>query len=128
MRQPCVLQYLVEAVRIKGSANYYNPHTAIYSTMLMIAEETYRDGKWISILGRHEEDFPGQHNDIRRQEVINGAVEAADDIIMEGSNGDEEETDYLTSAVAKKFLGKVHERIQAQLLRKDLEKRFEKGK
>ena len=70
-----------------------------------------------------DEDYPGQQNDSRRLKIINHAVEAADRIIMEGSNGDTEETDYLTGIVAQRFMEKVAGRLQSELLKHDLHSR-----
>jgi len=67
-----------------------------------------------------EEDYPGQQDEIRRERIIRNAVEAADRLIMDGSNGDVEETDYLTGAVALKFVEKVQGRLQAQLWRANM--------
>jgi hypothetical protein len=64
-----------------------------------------------------------QEEDMRRQHIIQNAVEAADRIIMDGSNGDVEETDYLTGEVANQFVQKVTGRLQSILLRYDIEKR-----
>jgi hypothetical protein len=72
---------------------------------------------------RLSDDYPGQTDEFRRQRIIEMAMEAADEIIMEGSDGSEEETNFLTSAVAVKMVGKVHFPIQGQLLRRDLEAR-----
>jgi hypothetical protein len=67
-----------------------------------------------------EEEFPGQRDDHRRQVIIEAAVRAADELIMEGSDGSEEETHYLTSMVAIKLVEKVHFPIQGRLLHCDL--------
>jgi len=56
-----------------------------------------------------------------RHEIIQKAVEAADRIILDGSDGSVEETDWLTSEVAKVFVGKVNIALMCKLLRKDLE-------
>ena len=66
------------------------------------------------------EDYPNQNNEYRRQLIIESAIEVADKIIMEYSDGSVEEIDYLTSAVAHKFNEKVHWRISSKLLQKDL--------
>ena len=65
------------------------------------------------------EDEDNQNNEYRRQLIIEAAIQAADEIIMECSDGSVEETDYLTSAVAQKFNEKVHSRISGALLRRD---------
>lgn len=71
----------------------------------------------------NEEDYPGQKRERERQRIIEQAVSAADTIILDGSNGSVEETDYLTGQVAEKFLYKVCCRLTAQLLKHDLDKR-----
>jgi len=60
------------------------------------------------------------NRDMRRQEAINKAIEAADRIILEHSDGSVEETNYLTSAVAVKWAEKVHHANQHDLARYDL--------
>jgi hypothetical protein len=55
-----------------------------------------------------------------RREIIRKAVEAADNIILDGSDGSVEETDWLTSQVAKGFVEKVDMAISAKLTRKEL--------
>jgi len=56
-----------------------------------------------------------------RREIINNAVQAADRIIMDGSDGSTEETNWLTSEVAVKFTGKVNIALASDLARKDME-------
>jgi hypothetical protein len=75
-----------------------------------------------------EEDYPGQADEHRRHLTIERAVSAADTVIMEGSGGDTEETDFLTGMVALKFVEKVNHRLVAQLHRKDLMDRLEPKK
>lgn len=70
-----------------------------------------------------EEDYPGQANNSRRHRIIREAVEAADRIIIDGSNGDVEETDYLTGKVALEFFQKVDSRLSSTLLRHDMQRR-----
>jgi hypothetical protein len=72
------------------------------------------------------EDYPGQNDEIRRHKIIRKAVEAADTIILNGSNGDIEETDYLTGIVAKEFVEKVTARLGSELLKHELNKRLGK--
>ena len=55
----------------------------------------------------------------RQQQIIDRAVNTADSVIMDGSNGSVEETDYLTSAVALKFTHKAHLAHSSRLLRKE---------
>lgn len=61
-------------------------------------------------------------NERRRRNIVDRAVEAADRIIMDGSDGSNEETDLLTAEVAKEFLEKVHGRLQSALLAKEIAK------
>lgn len=70
-----------------------------------------------------EENYPGEHRDIERQQIIEKAAEAADRIIMDGSDGSVEETDYLTAKVADRLLGHLMTRVSSNLLRRDFEKR-----
>lgn len=56
-----------------------------------------------------------------RQQIIQKAVGAADHIILDASDGSEEETNWLTAEVAREFNEKVYHIAQAALLRKDLE-------
>lgn len=65
-----------------------------------------------------DEDFPGQLADYRRRCVVDAAVAAADELILEGSDGSVEETDFITSAVAMQLVNKVHIAMQGKLLRK----------
>jgi len=67
---------------------------------------------------RADEDYSGQTNEYRLQIIIEAASEAADELIMEGSDGSVEETDFLTSAVAQKMNNRVHQSIVSRLLRK----------
>ena len=55
-----------------------------------------------------------------RREIIVRAVQAADRIIMNGSDGSVEETNYLTSEVAKSFVEKVNIGISGGIFRKDM--------
>lgn len=61
-----------------------------------------------------------QSVDGRRQEVIDNAVTAAELVILEGSNGATEETEYLTASVAVAFVRKSHARLSDDLLKLDL--------
>ena len=60
-----------------------------------------------------------QERDIRRNAIIQRAVEAADRIILDGSDGSEEETDYLTAEVARKLMEKALHPFSRSLRRKD---------
>lgn len=66
------------------------------------------------------EDYPGQIDEMRRHAIVQMAQEAADEIIMEGSDGSVEETDYLTSAVAQVMNNRVHQANVGRLLRKQI--------
>jgi hypothetical protein len=69
---------------------------------------------------REDEDYPGQFDELRRNIIVQFAASAADEIIMEGSNGSAEETDYLTSAVAQIMNNRVHQRNVMALMKWDL--------
>jgi len=56
-----------------------------------------------------------------REEIIRKAVEAADSIILDGSDGSVEETNWLTAQVAGKFYEKIYITLQLELQCKDLE-------
>lgn len=75
---------------------------------------------------RVEEDYPGQVDEHRRQLILEAAVAAADEIIIQGANATEEEIDFLTSLVAQKFAEKVHCSLTARLLRKQLEQQAQR--
>lgn len=75
---------------------------------------------------RENEDYLGQFDELRRNIIVEFAASAADEIIMEGSDGTPEETDYLTSAVAQVINNRVHQRNVMALMKRDLfEKRNE---
>ncbi len=65
-----------------------------------------------------------QKRDMRRNKIIEEAVGAGDNIIMEGSDGSVEETDYLTAMVAQKWVEKAVHPLRSQLLRKDQNEDF----
>ena len=69
-----------------------------------------------------DDDFIGQADEYRRQVIVDMAVKAADEIIKEGSDGSVEETEYLTSAIAEKLVGKAHIANIRRLLSKDIMK------
>lgn len=69
---------------------------------------------------REDEDYPGQFDELRRNIIVEFAASAADEIIMEGSNGTPEETDYLTSAVAQVMNNRVHQANLMKLMRAEL--------
>ena len=56
-----------------------------------------------------------------RRQVVKDAVEAADRIIMGGSDGSCEETNFLTAGVAEKLMEKALHPLHAAMLHKDLE-------
>ena len=56
-----------------------------------------------------------------RDKVVREAVDAADRIILDGSDGSVEETNYLTSEVARKFMERALIPFNSALLRKDIE-------
>ncbi len=56
-----------------------------------------------------------------RQEIIDKAVEAADRIILDGSDGSCEETNYLTAEVAEIMMIKALLPFNRDLVKKDLE-------
>lgn len=56
----------------------------------------------------------------RREMIIREAVRVADRVIMDGSDGSVEETDYLTAGVARIFVEKALDRFRSQMLKKDL--------
>ena len=63
--------------------------------------------------------FFWQEREIRRQEIIEKAVQTADRIIMDGSDGSEEETNFLIARVAEKFLEKAFIPVYQQMRKKD---------
>lgn len=64
-----------------------------------------------------------QERKFRRDKIIESAVSAADGIILDGSDGSVEETNYLTAIVAKKFTEKALLPLQTAMQKKDLEER-----
>ncbi len=56
-----------------------------------------------------------------RQEVINKAVEVADRIIIDGSDGSTEETNFLTAEVAEIMMIKALLPFNRAITKKDLE-------
>jgi hypothetical protein len=61
-----------------------------------------------------------QHSQHRREQIIREAVRVADCVIMDGSDGSNEETNFLTALVAKAFLEKALQPFHSEMLRKDL--------
>lgn len=69
------------------------------------------------------ENYPGESDEYKRQRIIQLAVRLADSVIMKGSDGSREETDYLTAKVAEAFNQKVLISIQSRQLAKQLKER-----
>ena len=61
-----------------------------------------------------------QKRDSRRQEIIRHAVQAADRIIMTGSLGSCEETNFLTAKVAEAFMQKALRVFSTEVQKMDL--------
>lgn len=61
-----------------------------------------------------------EQREYERQEIIREAVSAADHIILDGSNGSCEETDWLTFKVAEKFVEKVGIQLTNKLVKMDM--------
>lgn len=61
-----------------------------------------------------------QKREAKRQKIIEEAVSAAYGIVLDGSDGSEEETNYLTAMLAKNFVDKAFIVFQSKMLRKDL--------
>ncbi len=55
-----------------------------------------------------------------RQQIIDKAVDAADRIILGGSDGSREETSFLTAKVAEKFMVRAFNPFGVDMMRKDL--------
>jgi hypothetical protein len=58
--------------------------------------------------------------EVRRQEIIDDAVMAADHIILKGSDGSLEETNFLTAKVAHRFMEKALMPYSHAILKKDI--------
>lgn len=65
-------------------------------------------------------DKTQMEKDIKRQEAVRTAVTAADKIILEASDGSFEETNYLTSMVARIFMEKALNPFLADIMYYDL--------
>lgn len=63
-----------------------------------------------------------QERDVRRSKVVKEAVQAADEVIMEGTDHSVEETNYLTAQVAKKFTEKALRPFEQDIQAKDIKK------
>lgn len=62
-----------------------------------------------------------EQREYERREIIKKAVEAADRIILDGSDGSVEETNFLTAEVARKFMERALLPFNSAMLHKDLE-------
>ena len=62
-----------------------------------------------------------QQREYERQKIIEEALGAADRIIMDGSSGSVEETNFLTARVAQKMMERALHPFEREMLRKDLE-------
>ncbi|MFA5169731.1 MAG: hypothetical protein WC420_03285 [Candidatus Paceibacterota bacterium] len=58
--------------------------------------------------------------DCRRNRTIKKAIEVANRIILDGSDGSEEETNYLTAKVAEKLMETALHPFSAAILEKDI--------
>lgn len=61
-----------------------------------------------------------QQREYERQEIIKKAVEAADHIIMDGSDGTNVETDFLTAKVAEKIMERALHPFHRNMLTEEL--------
>jgi len=55
------------------------------------------------------------------QRVVEEALQAADKIILGGSDGSNEETDFLTAQVAQKMMERALHPFDREMLKKDLQ-------
>jgi len=62
-----------------------------------------------------------EQREYERQEIIKKALEAADRIILDGSDGSEEETNFLTAKVAEKMVERALHPFNRDMSRRDLE-------
>lgn len=60
-----------------------------------------------------------EQREYERRQIIDKAVQAADRIILDGSDGSTEETNWLTFEVAKRFTEKANIGLTGDLMRKD---------
>ena len=61
-----------------------------------------------------------QQREYERQQIIDKAVDAADRIILDGSDGSCEETNFLTAEVAKKIMTRAMNPFGVGMMKKDL--------
>ena len=62
-----------------------------------------------------------EQREYERRQIIEQAVGAADRIILDGSDGSVEETNYLTAEVARKFMERALLPFNSTMLSKDLQ-------
>lgn len=62
-----------------------------------------------------------EKREYERSQIIKQAVEAADRIILDGSDGSVEETNYLTAEIASKIMERALLPFSSAMLHKDLE-------
>jgi hypothetical protein len=67
-----------------------------------------------------EEDWAGERREYIRSKALQLAMDAADAIILEASDGSVEETNYLTSEIATRFAKKVNSALWSGLMKKEL--------
>lgn len=72
--------------------------------------------KRIEKIDQRPEDFPNQNRELRLKATIDAVMES-DVLLMEGSDGSVEETDYLTSMIALKWAEKAHCSRSRELLK-----------
>lgn len=61
-----------------------------------------------------------QAREMRRDQIIKDAVHSADLILINGTDGSEEELNYLTARVASKFVEKALYPFQSALMKKEM--------
>jgi len=62
-----------------------------------------------------------EQREYERQQIIEKALEAADRIILGGSDGSEEETNFLTARVAEKIIERALHPFHRDMMKKDLD-------
>lgn len=73
---------------------------------------------------RCHEDYPHQTDELRRNIIIEAVVSTGDILLMAGIDGvmnSAEELNYLTSAIALKWMEKTHMANQSQMLARQLQ-------
>ena len=61
-----------------------------------------------------------QEREYHRQQVVENALSAADRIILDGSDGSNEETNFLTAQVAEKMMTRALLPFNRDMMRKDM--------